>query len=584
MNSYLRVIRFAESSGRKMAAAIAVLLISVLCNILPYFIFSKIFIDVISRNVDMQEVLKSALMIGAFLIARQILYTLGLDMTHSLAYETLKNIRKSVAEKMMRISLGTIESQGRGGIKKLFVEDIESLELILAHGFPEGISNMIAAAAVLITVFVIHPVLGLCIVLNIIAGGIFMGIMMKKGMEKMGPYYEAVKYMGDTLVDYVNGMEVVKVFNQTGRTFERYEKAVTDYRDYTYDWNDSCIKPMAVCSVMLSTPLLFVVPAGGILYINGILSLSGLITASLLSMSIGVPLMRVATFLPNVPILGEKSRNIFEFLGKEEIEESQLKDKPERFDVEFDNVSFRYNPEEEEYTVKDISFKTEENEVTALVGESGSGKSTLVKLLLRFWDIEKGNIRIGGTDIREISFQDLMSMIYYVSQDNFLFKMSIRENMLLGKADASDEEIWDALKAANIYETVSSLPEGLDTVAGMGGAKLSGGELQRVTIARAILKDSPIVILDEATSSTDPENEEIIQASINRMISGKTVFVIGHRMTTISDSDRIIVLKDGEINAEGNHETLMKESEMYRNLYNAGEKSRDWNIGGAENV
>jgi ATP-binding cassette subfamily B protein len=300
-------------------------------------------------------------------------------------------------------------------------------------------------------------------------------------------------------------------------------------------------------------------------------------------MSIGVPLTRLVQFIPSLPILGEKSKNILKFLEKTELKDENKFSSIENFDVEFSNVSFKYNEENSNYAVKNINFLAKENSITALVGESGSGKSTLTKLLIRFWDISEGTIKIGKGNIQDFSIDSLMDHISYVSQNNFLFNMSIRDNLLIGKPSATEDEIIKAITSANAKEFIDTLPAGLDTIAGLGGTKLSGGEMQRISIARAILKDTPIIILDEATSFTDPENEEKIQEGINKLIKGKTVFVIAHRLSTIVDADNIIVLKNGEISAQGTHKNLLEESKEYKKLWQVSKESKEWEIGGKSN-
>jgi len=584
MNSYLKILSFVEEGKKRMIAAISILIIGAICGIIPFLLFTIAGEKIIfGEAIEFQFIIKIAIGIGAFLILKATLLFKGLDITHEVAYETLMKIRIKIAEKLLVLSLGDIDKEGKGSIKKMFSEGVEDMELILAHSIPEGLSNIIAILLVIITMSIIDFRLALLIILNSIIAFASVGFMMHKGLKKMGPYYASAKNMNETLVDYDNGMEVVKVFNQTSTSFKKYYDSVNNYKDYTIDWTIDSLKSMSFYSVLFTSPLLLVLPFGTLFYLNGSLTLSNLLLSVLLSMSIGVPLTRLVQFIPSLPILGEKSKNILNFLEKTELKDENKFSSIENFDVEFSNVSFKYNEENSNYAVKNINFLAKENSITALVGESGSGKSTLTKLLIRFWDINEGIIKIGKTNIQDLSIDNLMDHISYVSQNNFLFNMSIKENLLIGKPDATEDEIIKAITSANAKEFIDTLPAGLDTITGLSGTKLSGGEMQRISIARAILKDTPIIILDEATTFTDPENEEKIQEGINKLIAKKTVFVIAHRLSTIVDADNIIVLKNGEISAQGTHEKLLDESNEYKKLWQVSKESKEWEIGGKSN-
>lgn len=585
MSAYLKILSFLAEGKKKMLIATIILIFSAACGVMPFLLFTKAGAKIINGiSMDFSFIVGIAAGIAFFLILKTILLFQGLDLTHQVAYETLMKMRHKMTEKLLLLPMGTIEREGRGSIKKMFVEGIEDMELILAHSIPEGLSNIVAILLVLIFIFITDFRLGLMVFFNILLALFTVMMMMKKGVKKMPHYYASAKHMNETLVDYINGMEVVKVFNQTSVSFKKYFEAVTNYKDYTLDWTKDSLKAMSIYSVLFTAPLIWVVPFGGWFYLKGSLSLEKLLLVALLSMSIGIPLTRMVQFLPAIPILGEKSKNILAFLAQQELNIQQSLALPQTYDVSFEGVSFGYDASNEKNAVADLNFEAKPGTITALVGESGAGKSTITKLLIRFWDIQKGRISIGGVDIQSLSIDDLMAQISYVSQDNFLFNMTLRENLRIGKSDATEEELMNALQAANAAEFVLGLPEGLDTMAGLGGAKVSGGEMQRLSIARALLKDAPIIILDEATSFTDPENEEKIQAGLNALIRDKTVFVVAHRLSAIVNADRILVLKEGEIEAQGTHESLLATSSSYQKLWQASEKSKNWEIGGAENA
>lgn len=581
MTSYLKILKFLDKSYKRMVFAITILVLGAVCGIIPFVLFSRIAEKIIlNLPLEMELIIKIVSLVAVLLILKTVCLFKGLDITHQIAYETLKSIRVKMSEKLLSLSMGSIDKEGKGSIKKMFSEGVEDMELILAHSIPEGISNMIVIILVIISLFIVDFRLALLVLFNSFLAFLSVGFMMKKGLKKMGNYYKAAKNMNENLVDYVNGMEVVKVFNQTSKSFKKYNDSVENYKNYTVDWTKDSMKSMCIYTVIFTSPLLWIIPFGAWFYLNGSISLNNLLMAALLSMSIGVPLTRFIQFIPSLPVLGEKSKNILAFLDKEELKESNSKSNLSSYDVEFSNVSFKYNREDDKYAVKNISLIAKTDSITALVGESGSGKSTLTKLLVRFWDIDKGSIKIGNINIMDMPIDKLMDAISYVSQNNFLFNMSIKENLLIGNPNATENEMIEAIEIANVKEFIENLPNGLDTIAGIGGTKFSGGEMQRISIARAILKNAPIIVLDEATSFTDPENEEKIQEGINKLIEGKTVFVIAHRLSTIIEADNIVVLERGEICAQGTHNELLENSRKYKALWEVSQESRKWKIGG----
>jgi len=581
MTSYLKILKFLDKSYKRMVFAITILVLGAVCGIIPFVLFSRIAEKIIlNLPLEMELIIKIVSLVAVLLILKTVCLFKGLDITHQIAYETLKSIRVKMSEKLLFLSMGSIDKEGKGSIKKMFSEGVEDMELILAHSIPEGISNMIVIILVIISLFIVDFRLALLVLFNSFLAFLSVGFMMKKGLKKMGNYYKAAKNMNENLVDYVNGMEVVKVFNQTSKSFKKYNDSVENYKNYTVDWTKDSMKSMCIYTVIFTSPLLWIIPFGAWFYLNGSISLNNLLMAALLSMSIGVPLTRFIQFIPSLPVLGEKSKNILAFLDKEELKESNSKSNLSSYDVEFSNVSFKYNREDDKYAVKNISLIAKTDSITALVGESGSGKSTLTKLLVRFWDIDKGSIKIGNINIMDMPIDKLMDAISYVSQNNFLFNMSIKENLLIGNPNATENEMMEAIEIANVKEFIENLPNGLDTIAGIGGTKFSGGEMQRISIARAILKNAPIIVLDEATSFTDPENEEKIQEGINKLIEGKTVFVIAHRLSTIIEADNIVVLEKGEICAQGTHNELLENSRKYKALWEVSQESRKWKIGG----
>lgn len=476
---------------------------------------------------------------------------------------------------MTKLPLGVINQEGTGSYKKNFVDDIEQVELILAHMIPEGLPYMIICILVYIMIFVLDWRLGLLTVASTSIGIVAIMLMMKSGVNKMQYYYESSKNMNSNIVEYIAGMEVIKIFNRTTSSYEKYSSSVENYKKYTLEWYNESWNYMAVYAAIMPCTILFSLPLGTLFYFQGSLSLSTFIFVLLISLSLGSPLMKMVTFLPLIPRLNYQTKVLEEIFSGDELQITGKSLKPENHDIEFKNVCFAYDKKE---VIKDVSFKVDENSVTALVGESGSGKSTLAKLLVHFWDLNEGEISIGGININDISFGDLMDLISYVSQDTFLFNESIMDNIRIGKPDASDEEIISVSKMAQCHDFIMKLDQGYDTNVGDAGNKLSGGEKQRITIARAILKNAPIIVLDEATTFTDSENEDKIQEAINSLIGKKTLIVIAHHISSIVESDNILLMDNGELLIQGKHEKLLEKSNKYKLLWQSHMESLNWDI------
>lgn len=382
-------------------------------------------------------------------------------------------------------------------------------------------------------------------------------------------------HMNSTIVEYVGGMEVIKAFNQTASSMGRFQSAVIKVRDITTKWYKHCWPFMSISQAILPSSIAFVLPVGMALISGGAVSLAELIVCILLSMAIVGSLQNFTEFWESFAVISEVQPRIQALLDMEELPEPAQPKHTDSADVQMKDVHFGYGDSE---IIHGVSFSAKAGTVTAFVGPSGSGKSTLAKLIARFWDVNAGAVFVGGVDIREMSLTDLTEKISYVSQDNFLFNMSLRDNIRIGKPDATDKEVEWAAAQAGCDEFIARFPQGYDTNAGDAGARLSGGERQRLAIARAILKNAPIVILDEATAFTDPENEDKLQRSIDKLTKGKTLIVIAHRLSTIMYADQILVLEDGQISAQGTHEQLLSRSETYLDMWKAHISTMDWSM------
>lgn len=573
-----KLFYYGKENNKTTILSIILLFFAALLLILPFlFIYQTIYAIVSEQKITTIFVLKEAMAILICLIIQAVLYVKGLSLSHKAAYGTIMNIRVSLQNKMEKLPLGIIESKGVGAFKKIFTDDIDSFEQLLAHAIPEGISNALGTLLVLLGIFSCDWRLGVLVLIIVPLGLIPVMLMYKIGNKGMANYYTASQIMNNIIIEYVNGMEVVKVFNKSGESYKKLKTAVNNYRDYTLKWYRSCWPFMAIYQSFLPYTLLFALPVGSILVMKGIVGVAPFILALCLALGLGAPLLRTISFMSVVPQIRYKIEELEKVLDSPPVKEGQNFYQGKSYDICFEHVFFRYDEKE---VLHDINLNIKTNTKVALVGESGAGKSTLAKLLIHYYDVNNGKIMIGNQNICDMRLEALNELIAYVSQDNFLFNMSLMENIRIGKPTASDEEVVAAAKKAQCMDFINRLSEGIYTKAGDSGNKLSGGERQRITLARAILKDAPIIVLDEATAFTDSENEIKIESVLSELVKHKTLIVIAHRLTTIVNAQQICILDKGNLVDCGTHKELLEKCEIYRNLWKANQDSTQWQIGG----
>ncbi len=573
-----KLFYYGKENNKTTILSIILLFFAALLLILPFlFIYQTIYAIVSEQKITTIFVLKEAMAILICLIIQAVLYVKGLSLSHKAAYGTIMNIRVSLQNKMEKLPLGIIESKGVGAFKKIFTDDIDSFEQLLAHAIPEGISNALGTLLVLLGIFSCDWRLGVLVLIIVPLGLIPVMLMYRIGNKGMANYYTASQIMNNTIIEYVNGMEVVKVFNKSGESYKKLKTAVNNYRDYTLKWYRSCWPFMAIYQSFLPYTLLFALPVGSILVMKGIVGVAPFILALCLALGLGAPLLRTISFMSVVPQIRYKIEELEKVLDSPPVKEGQNFYQGKSYDICFEHVFFRYDEKE---VLHDINLNIKTNTKVALVGESGAGKSTLAKLLIHYYDVNNGKIMIGNQNICDMRLEALNELIAYVSQDNFLFNMSLMENIRIGKPTASDEEVVAAAKKAQCMDFINRLSEGIYTKAGDSGNKLSGGERQRITLARAILKDAPIIVLDEATAFTDSENEIKIESVLSELVKHKTLIVIAHRLTTIVNAQQICILDKGNLVDCGTHKELLEKCEIYRNLWKANQDSTQWQIGG----
>ena len=574
--------------------------LGIIANVVPYLFLYQLIVPLTQGQLpDFKFIISRVLLIFVCELIYAVSYSSGLACSHVSAYNTLKNIRISLKSKLENQPLGNIKEIGTGQIKRVFTDDIDQIELLLAHAIPEGIANLLVPITVILAMFIVDWRLAL-LTLAVIPIGVFaMSMMMKAGTSKMGAYYESAKKMNNTIIEYVNGMEAIKVFNKDGDSFRRFGDAVKGYRDFTLDWYKVCWPWMAIYNSTIPCLALFTLPIGGILVLNGTINLSQLILVVCMSFAVGPAILRALSFGGKIPQLNYKIAELKKMMNGDAIKQGTHGFEGKNFDIEFKDVRFSYKkdcrvkPDNDKdgdvsssgltrgsssEVLHGINLSLKQGTTTALIGESGSGKSTLAKLLVHFYDLTSGCIKIGGQDITDMSIEALNNQISYVAQEQFLFNTSLYENILIGRPTATREEVLDAAHRAQCDEFLARFPKGIDTMAGDSGKQLSGGERQRISLARAILKNAPVIILDEATAFMDPENEEKMNAAISEIIKDKTVVVIAHRLSSIKKADKICVLKSGNIIAEGTHDELMKNCEEFQKLWKASTAAAEWKI------
>ena len=586
---FQKVFEYAGPHKKGLYAATAVVLVSVLMGVLPFVLAYQVIVPlVMGKTIDASFIILRVVLVLVCLVLQAILYGWGLNISHKAAYDTLLRLRTALQKRFEKLPLGVIQDKGTGTVKKLFVDDVDSLEVLLAHSMPEGIANLMVPIAVYVAMFFVDWKLALLSLASIPISLIAMKIMYSVGMKKMGPYYMAGQKMNNTIIEYINGMEVVKVFNKDADSYERFRRDVSDYRDYTLDWYKAAWPWMAIYSSLLPCTVILTLPLGAWFVLSGWSALPDLILVLCLSLSIGMPLLKSLGFLPTMPQLNYKISALEQVLDAPELQQTGDAFHGKDDTITYDHVSFAYQTMQsgpdgkpavvEDEVLHDISFTAKAGQKTALVGESGSGKSTLAKLLIHYYDPQKGSISIGGQKLCDMSLEALNSRISYVAQDQYLFNTSLLENIRLGRLNATDEEVMEAAKKAQCMEFLEKLPQGIHSMAGDAGKMLSGGQRQRISLARAILKDAPIVVLDEATAYADPENEEKMEAAIAELVKGKTLVVIAHKLPAIMNADQICVMDHGNLVATGKHQELIQSCPEYQKLWKAAQDSAEWKV------
>jgi len=563
-SSFTRLMDFAGPHKAAYTASVITAVIGVAAGLVPYFATAQMIIALIDGQRDISYYLGWCGWAAIGFVTKIIGMNLSTTFSHKATFAVISEVRHRLAAKLSNVPMGYVLDTPSGKFKTTMVERVDGIETPLAHVIPEMTSNMLIPIGIIIYLFTLDWRMALVSLITIPIGFVaYMG-MMKDYAVKYEASTNAGKHMSATVVEYINGIEVIKAFNQSANSYARFTDAVHKNTQFTLDWMRATQIYSAIAQNVWPAVLVGVLPVGCLFYINGSLSGPTFITIIILSLGIVGPIISAMMFTDDIAKIGTVVGDIGRILDEPDMVRPDKRARLTSTDIQLEDVTFSYKDEK---VLNGVSMRVESGNVTALVGPSGSGKSTIAKLIASLWDINGGDIKIGGVSIKEIPVDQLMETIAYVAQDNYLFNDTIRNNIRMGKPGATDAEVEAVAKASGCHEFICNLEKGYETIAGGAGGHLSGGERQRIAIARAMLKDAPIVILDEATAYTDPENEALIQAAVSLLIADKTLIVIAHRLSTITDSDKIVVVKNGKVDAEGTHEELLKKSSLYKNMW-----------------
>lgn len=568
-----RIWELGKDEHGKLITAVILAVVGVVCGMTPYFAAAKLIALLLAGETAFAAYTPWLAAALAGYLARTAFYNGALSISHRATFRILKTIRELLLQKLPRLPLGTVIDASSGKLKQIIVDQVDSMETTLAHLFPEMTANITAPVLTLIYLFVLDWRLALLSLVVFPIAFAFMMMVMGGYAKDFEGAVQATNEMSGAMIEYINGIEVIKAFNQGKKSYARLTDKVKANAQYYYDWMRRSQLGMSMAYAFFPAQMLTVLPLGWVFYLHGTLTVETFLTVIILSLGMSAPIVAAFNFVDTLAQVGTTVSQVDEILKGEEQEHANT---PVTFDdhnIEVKDVSFGYH--DDQGILHGVSLSIPQNGMTALVGPSGSGKSTLAKLIAGFWDVKNGEITMGGHDLRSIPLTQLYDQVAFVSQDNYLFDDTVRENIRMGRRDATDAEVEAAAHAAGCDSFVSSLEKGYDTMVGGGGAHLSGGERQRIAIARAMLKDAPVIVLDEATAYIDPENETVIQRAVAKLVENKTVIVIAHRLSTITGADNIVVVKDGRIEAQGRHEELLASCLLYKEMWQAHIGAKD---------
>ena len=561
------LMELAEGRRGEYVFSILVALAGVACSLIPYFIIIQIITALVNGTAELSRCLILSTWMAFFWVLRYVLHSISTSLSHHATFYVLSNTRIRLLDKLAALPLGAVLDHSSGAYKNIIVERVDSIETTLAHLLPEMTANIAGALAVLAVLFLEDWRMGFSMLIVVPLGILCFMSMFRGYNEKFQRTVTSTKALNDTAVEYISGIEVIKAFGQSKTSYAKFVSAAKEGADCFIDWMRGSLFGQVAGMAIFPSTLLGILPVGCLLHMHGTLSAETFLAVIVLSFGVMQPLITALSYTDDIAqvkiIIGE----VAEVLSGEEMQRPTTAEMlPADNAIELKNVCFAYHDKE---VLHGINLHIAPGTVNAFVGPSGSGKSTIARLIASLWDIKDGAIELGGVDIRMLPLTECTKRIAYVSQDNYLFDLSVMDNIRMGRKGASDEEVMDAARKCGCHAFIMGLENGYQTMCGASGGHLSGGERQRISIARAMLKDAPIVILDEATSYTDPENEAVIQSALAQLVQGKTLLVIAHRLSTIADADQIIVVNQGRIEATGTQEALLASCPLYQTMWEA---------------
>lgn len=575
------LLSYAKESKSRLILSVILSIISITSGLVPFYCFYRIIGLFLNDTLTGEGILFWSLWALAAYVVKVICFGLSTTASHYAAYHILEGLRNRVAERFLHAPLGEVTKHSIGEIKGVMVDKIEDIEPPLAHMVPEGSGHIVLPIVSMIALAAIDWRLFLALLITFPLSIICMGLTFKISGKNFDKYNESIAEMNSNIVEYVEGIEVIKAFGRAGQSYEKFSSAILNYKTFVLKWFSSTWVTMKLAFALFPSTLLGVLPVALLLGANGTISPAEAALAVMLSMSMVGSLAKLEVFANEMKKIQLTVEELQEYLEMPELPEKNQPVSLKGYDVKLKNVRFSYQDTgSTDEVLHGINLELPQGSFTALVGPSGGGKSTVAKLISRFYDVTGGTISIGGVNIKDMPLSQLSNTISFVAQDNFLFRCSLKENIRMGNPNASDEEVYAAARAAQCEDFIKKLPKGYDTPAGEAGKRLSGGEKQRIAIARMMLKNAPIIVLDEATAFTDPENEDKIQKSIFELAKGKTLLVIAHRLSTIKNADNIVVLKDGGVLAEGTQEELLSNCPLYQNMWEAHIGAKNWSVSG----
>ncbi len=571
---------FAYAQGEKKRLALSVVLsvLCVVCGLAPFYCMYGMIGQFVAGTATLAGVLRWCGLALAAYGVKIALFSVSSGLSHTMAYTILEGLRLRLADRFLHAPLGNVENHSIGEIKSMMVDKIENLEPPLAHMIPEGAGHLVLPVVSMIALACVDWRLALASLVTFPLSFLCMGLTFKISGKNFEKYDRAASDMNSTIVEYIEGIEVIKAFGRAGVSYEKYAAAIRNFRSFVVQWLSSTFATMKLSFALFPSTLIGTLPVALALANSGKITAPEAALAVMLSISMVGSLAKLEVFSENMRQVKFTVEGLEEFLEMPALPEPEAPAQVKNAAVELKNVHFSYTGDPQNEVLHGIDLRLPEGSFTALVGPSGSGKSTVAKLIARFWDVSAGSICIGGVNVKDMPLRQLSQYVSFVTQDNFLFRCSLLENIRLGRPTATDEEVKAAARAAQCESFIQKLPQGYDTPAGEAGKRLSGGEKQRVSIARAILKDAPIIILDEATASIDPENEHLIQQAISALTRGKTIITIAHRLATVQNADQILVVEDGRIAQRGTHAQLLEQEGLYRRFTQIRQQAEGWRI------